>query len=129
MSVALALRNLPAELKNVFSSTAHQDYKWGVIHNQYYKIVPFGEIPLLNKIWQRNFPVGGNSRTLSVAIQTHQSKTYNSIASPAFRFITDLNNTVFSLEVGQSDRILSPFYDNFVGKDKYVKYTPRNPLL
>lgn len=95
--MALAMRNLPTELSNVFKSTEHQTYKWGDIHNQYYKIVPFGEIPGISKIWQRNFPVGGNSRTLSVAIQTHQSKTYNSIASPAFRFITDLNNTIFSL--------------------------------
>jgi acyl-homoserine lactone acylase PvdQ len=127
VSVALALKKLPNELKSVFESESHEDYKWGTIHNQYYKIVPWGELPLLNKIWQRNHPVGGNSRTLNVAIQTHQSKSYNSIASPAFRFISDINKTYYSLEVGESDRILSPFYDNFVGQNRYVEYIPRNP--
>jgi hypothetical protein len=59
--------------------------------------VPFGEIPGLSKIWQRNFAAGGNSRTLNVAILTHQSKSYNSLGSPAFRFVTDLNTTYFGL--------------------------------
>jgi hypothetical protein len=89
--------------------------------------VPFSDIPGLSRLWQRNFPVGGNSRTLNVAIVTHQSKSYNSIASPAFRFLTDLNTTFFSLEVGETDRILSPFYDNFVNSNRYVEYVPRNP--
>lgn len=127
VSVALALKNLPQELKNVFGSDDHSSYLWGTIHNQYFKIVPYSDIPGLSRIWQRNFPVGGNSRTLNVAIVTHQSKSYNSIASPAFRFLTDLNTTYFSLEAGQTDRILSPFYDNFINSNRYVQYIPRNP--
>lgn len=129
VSVALAIKNLPSQLKNVFGTEDHSRYLWGNIHQQQYKIVPYGEIPLLSKIWQRNFPVGGNSRTLNVAIQTHQSKSYNSIASPAFRFVTDINTTYFGLEMGESDRIHSPFYDNFAGSFRYVEYLPKNPYL
>lgn len=47
--------------------------------------------------------------------------------SPAYRFITDLNTTYFSIEAGMSDRILSPYFDNFLNKNKYVEYIPRNP--
>lgn len=83
----------------------------------------------MNKIWSRDYERGGSSRTLNVAIHTHQSKSYNSLGSPVFRFITDLNRTLYSLETGESDRVLSPFYDNFLAKDKYVEYIPRNPYL
>jgi len=83
----------------------------------------------LKNIWARDYEKGGNSRTLNVAILTHQTKSYNSIGSPVFRFITDFNRTLYSLEMGESDRILSPFFDNFVAKDKYIEYIPRNPYL
>ena len=75
----------------------------------------------------RSYPSGGNSRTLNVAIYVHPFKEYHSGASPAFRFITDMNTTYFSLETGQSDRFLSPYYDHFMDKNKYVEYVPRNP--
>lgn len=88
-----------------------------------------GDIPLLNKLWQRFFPAGGNSRTLNVAIFTHQSKTYNTVGNPVFRIVTDLEETYYSLDAGISDRVFSPYYDNFVGKDNYVRYTPNNPFL
>ncbi len=65
---------------------------------------------------------------MNVAILTHQTKSYNSIAGPVFRFITDLNETYFSYDTGQSDRVTSKFYDNFLGKDMYVKYKKQNPL-
>ena len=42
--------------------------------------------------------------------------------------ITDINRTYYSIEVGQSDRLSSPFYDNFLDKDKYVEYVPANPF-
>jgi hypothetical protein len=113
----------------LFGTTDIEKYKWGTIHNQVYKVVPWGEIPILKNIWARDYPKGGNSRTLNVAIMTHQSKSYNSIGSPVYRFITDFNTTLYSLEMGESDRILSPFFDNFVGKDKYVEYIRRNPFL
>lgn len=82
----------------------------------------------MKNIWERNIPAGGNSRTLNVGITTHQVKSYSSIGGPVFRFITDLNRTIFSFDTGESASIFSEYYDNFVGKDLYVEYTRQNPL-
>lgn len=62
-----------------------------------------------------------------MAIHVHQAEKYDSIVSPAYRFITDLNQTFFSIEVGNTDRIFSPFFDNFLDKNTYIEYIPRNP--
>lgn len=113
-------------MKVLFDSDNINDYEWGKIHFQAYKIIPFSEIPFLKEIWNRNYPAGGNSRTINVAIFVHQAKEYHSLVSPAFRFITDLNRTFYSIEVGTTDRILSPFYDYFLDKNLYLEYIPRN---
>ncbi len=63
---------------------------------------------------------------------THQSKgenKYRSVAGPVFRFITDLNRTEWSLDIGNSANIFSDYYDNFLGADEYVVYTPENPKI
>ena len=65
---------------------------------------------------------------MNVGILTHQTKSYNSIAGPVFRFITDLNRTIFSFDLGQSDRPWSKYYDNFLGADRYFEYVAKNPL-
>jgi acyl-homoserine lactone acylase PvdQ len=126
-AIALAFKNVPAQLKEEFGHEDIEQYQWGTIHNQKYAIIPFTEIPLINKVWNRNFPVGGNSRTLNVAIFVYPAQKFTSFASPAFRFITDMNTTYYSLETGQSDRVLSPFYDKFVDKNIYLEYRPCNP--
>ena len=61
-----------------------------------------------------------------MAIFVHQASEFNSFASPAYRFITDMETTYYSLETGQSDRFLSPFYDNFMDKNIYLEYRPYN---
>lgn len=82
-----------------------------------FKSVPWSDIPVLKNIWGREIPAGGNSRTVNVAILTHQTKSYNSIGGPVIRFITDLDETYYSIDTGESDRVTSKFYDNFLGKD------------
>ena len=42
--------------------------------------------------------------------------------------VTDLNKTYYQLDMGITDRILSPFYDNFMDSDKFYEYVPRNLL-
>lgn len=103
------------------------EYEWGKIHLATYKSIPFSDIPGLNKIWERQTPYGGNSRTLNVGIMTHQSKgenKYRSVAGPVFRFVTDLNRTEWSLDIGNCDNIFRKCYDNFLGTDEYVPYQP-----
>jgi hypothetical protein len=46
-----------------------------------------------------------------------------------FRFITDLNRTEWSLDLGNNDNIFSDYYDNFLGTDEYVVYTAENPKI
>lgn len=77
----------------------------------------------------RRFEAGGNSRTLNVAIFVPQAHKYDSFASPAYRLITDMNRTLYSLEAGQSDRVFSSsHYDEFMGKNQYHEYIPCNPF-
>lgn len=48
-----------------------------------------------------------------------------------FRLVTDIDTTYYSSNTGVSDRVRSPFYDNF-SKDfyngKYEEYKRINPL-
>lgn len=91
--------------------------------------MPFSEVPFLNKFLGRSFKAGGNSRTLNVAIFSPPAHQYESFASPAFRFITDLNRTLYSIETGQTDRAFSsPHYDTFMGTNTYHEYVPCNPF-
>ena len=92
-------------------------------------MIPWSEVPVIGRIWNRDFPRGGNSRTLSVAIFTHQSRNYFSRGSPSFRFVSDIETSWFNLEVGETDRVTSPYYDNFVNNATYMKYEVRNPAL
>jgi len=93
----LAFKKLPSELNKLFGSDNVEGYQWGKIHKQTFKSVPFSDVPLLNHLWNRDFPAGGNSRTLNVAISAYEAKKYDSIGSAAFRFITDLNTTYYSI--------------------------------
>lgn len=127
-NAALAFKKLPQLLFALFHTHNESEYQWGKIHQHTFKTVPWSDIPVLKNIWGREIPAGGNSRTLNVAILTHQTKSYNSIAGPILRFITDLNETYFWIDTGESDRVTSKFYDNFLGKDEYIKYEKINPL-
>lgn len=93
--------------------------------------MPWTEIPLIEKIWGRKIPSSGNSQTLNVGIHSFQKKNFDSFGSAVFRMITDIDTTYYSVNTGTSDRVRSPFYDNFA-KDfydgKYEKYSRINPL-
>lgn len=106
-NAALTFKKLPKFLFELFNTKDVTKYEWGKIHKHTFKTVPWSEIPLLNKIWGREIPAAGNSRTVNVAILTHQTKSYNSIAGPVVRFITDLNQTYFSIDSGETDRVTS----------------------
>lgn len=127
-NAALSFKKLPAILESLFGTKDETQYQWGKIHKNVFKAVPWSDIPGLKWIWGRESEAGGNSRTLNVGILTHQTKSYNSVGGPVFRFITDLNETYFSFDTGESDRVGNKFYDNFLGKDLYVKYTKHNPI-
>ena len=127
-NVALSFQKLPALLHEVFHTNDVSEYQWEKIHKNTFKSVPWSDVPVLKNIWARESPGSGNSRTLNVGILTHQTKSYNSIAGPIFRFITDMNRTLFSFDTGESDRPYSSYYDNFLGLDKYVEYERVNPI-
>lgn len=127
-NVVVAFKELPDILEEMFGTKNIEEYQWGKIHQHVFKSVPFSEVPLLKNLWERRVPTPGNSRTLNVGILTHQTKSYKSIAGPVFRFITDLNRTIFSFDLGETDNIFSENYDNFLGKDKYIEYSQRNPF-
>ena len=124
--LTLAFKKVPARLKEEFSSEKIEDYQWGKIHQVKYTIIPFSEVPLLNKILGRQYPSGGNSRTANVAIFAYPAKKYTAFATPAIKFMTDMDKTYYSIETGQSDRHSSPFFDQFMDKIVYHEYIPRN---
>ena len=115
-------------LEKLFNTPKVEEWKWGIIHQHSYKSIPFTDLPVLKNIWGRRTPAGGNSRTVNVGITTYQTKSYDSLGGPVFRFISDLNRTIFTLDTGISGNLFSPHYDNFVGKDEYVEYKRHNPL-
>jgi acyl-homoserine lactone acylase PvdQ len=89
------------------------EWKWGTIHKTYFTFVPWTEIPLLGRYWNRFIPASGNTQTLNVGIHSFQKKNFESFGSAIFRLVTDIDTTYYSVNTGTSDRVRSPFYDNF----------------
>lgn len=127
-NAAHVFKKLPSLLEEVFGTPKVEQWQWGTIHQHSYKSIPFTDLPVLKHIWGRKTPAGGNSRTVNVGITTYQTKSYESLGGPVFRFISDLNRTIFTFDTGNSANMFSPYYDNFVGKDEYIEYERHNPL-
>lgn len=68
---------------------------------------------MIGKYWNRHIPASGNSQTLNVGIHSFQKKSFDSFGSAIFRLVTDIDTTYYSVNTGTSDRVRSPFYDNF----------------
>mgnify|MGYP003390197113 CR=1 FL=1 len=77
-------------------------------------MVPWTEIPLLGDYLNRKIPADGNSRTLNVGIHSYQKKSFDTFGTAVFRLISDFNRTVYAVDLGVSDRMFSPYYDNLL---------------
>jgi acyl-homoserine lactone acylase PvdQ len=110
----VAFNKLEGSLKEWFGTLDSSQWKWGTIHTKTFTYVPWTELPLIGRLFNRGIPADGNSRTLNVGVHSYQKKTFETFATATFRFITDFNRTVYSIDLGVSDRVTSPYYDNFL---------------
>lgn len=109
----IALNKLEKSMYDWFGTGDESSWQWGKIHQKSFTFIPWTELPGIGRFWNRKMPADGNSRTLNVGIHTYQKKNFETFATATFRLITDFNRTVFGYDMGVSDRISSPYYDNF----------------
>lgn len=114
VNMITAFNSLEKTLYEWFGSLDESVWKWGTIHRRDYTMVPWTEIPLLGNYLNRKIPADGNSRTLNVGIHSYQKKSFDTFATAVFRIISDFNRTVYSVDLGVSDSMFSPYYDNLL---------------
>lgn len=131
VNMLLAFNQLEASLKEWFGTLDNSQWKWGSIHKKTFTYVPWTEIPGVGSLFNRKIPAHGNSRTLNVGIHSYQKKSFETFATAIFRLVTDMNRTFYSVDLGVSDRVTSPFYDNFLddfNNGKYIEYIMYHPF-
>lgn len=122
VNMLIAFNKLEASLYEWFGTLDNTQWKWGTIHKKLFTFVPWTEIPGISSIFSRRVPAHGNSRTLNVGIHSYQKKSFDCFGTATFRFVTDMNRTYYSADLGVSDRVTSPYYDNFLHEFNDGKY-------
>jgi len=89
-------------------------WRWGRIHRQHYKNIPFSETPL-KPIWHRSYEAGGNTRTISVASRYIEQHNFDGVHGSNMRMICDMSqhdHVLAILDTGVSDRVMSKHYQD-----------------
>jgi acyl-homoserine lactone acylase PvdQ len=100
-----------------FKDSSGNVKQWGELKFNDYPHTPFDKIPILNKIFSRQVPTGGNRNTLKVARGAFNNDKghFVSTHSPRFKMVCDMNEPTkpyMVLDSGNSGNIFSRFYDN-----------------
>lgn len=94
------------------------DWKWGDIHKAYYPHAVFSNIKLLDYVFDREAPSGGDHYTVNVAMtRFSKDKGYQQVTGASFRSVIDLSNlngSGYVIDTGQSGNLLSPHYDDLM---------------
>jgi len=126
-----------ANLKQHYGNDSLQ-WAWGKAHIAVFKHQPFGNVPVLSKLFDVESESPGGMDTVNVSGYRYDDETglYQGEAGPAFRAIYDLaepDHSVFILGTGQSGSPFSRHYrdmtSSWVNGDYVPMLTNRNLVL
>jgi penicillin amidase len=115
--IRLALGDALTELDRDYGSDMTR-WHWGDAHRVIDEHQPFGAIPLLSSIFNREAPISGGAFTLRRGDFSFASpRPYAAIHGPGYRAIYDLADpdaSLFVLSTGESGNVYSPYYDDLI---------------
>lgn len=120
---------LSAGLKDMAKAQGSEDlnsWRWNRVHLTMFPHNPFDKVGILQPIFSRSVPNGGDGYTVDVA-PARRGELYKQYHVPSYRQIIDLGDldaSRFMHTTGQSGQILSGSYDNFITRWQRVEYLP-----
>lgn len=126
--IKLALHAALANLKRHYSDNVSQ-WRWGTAHVTVFKHRPFGDLPMVGRLFNIEVESPGGMDTINVSGYRYdeESGRYLGEAGAAFRAIYDLaepDKSVFILGTGQSGSPFSPHYRNMTSAWLRGGYVP-----
>ncbi|WP_179957670.1 penicillin acylase family protein [Exilibacterium tricleocarpae] len=125
----MALEALDKAVDDVISLTQGRK-KWGDIHKTYYRHRGFGEVQLLDHLFDREIANGGDGYSVNVGGWTYsKDKGYQQLLGPSYRQVIDLhdwNQSLFINSTGQSGNIFSEHYDDNISRNKQMTLLTMN---
>lgn len=106
-----------------------ENWKWENLNVKHYPHKPLSMIPGLNLLAHRMVKSDGNHRTPKISIPRYYEKDFKGKVSSNLKFLINLHNrkeeTYFSIDSGQSGRVLHRHYDDMQinhEKGKLIKF-------
>jgi penicillin amidase len=115
--IRLALNDALAELDGEYGANMTK-WRWGDAHHVIDEHQPFGQLPVLAGIFNREAPASGGAFTIRRGDFRFASKRpYAAVHGSGYRAIYDLahpDNSLFVISTGESGNIYSPHYDDLI---------------
>ena len=106
---------LTATLEEVEQTNA-SSVKWGDVHQINYEHKPFGKVPILGKLFNRDLPVSGKDTTLNCNGWHYNKEGFDSIHGATSKIVTEVggDDGEIGLDTGISGNPLHKYYDSFI---------------
>jgi penicillin amidase len=115
--IRLALDDALAELDGDYGADMTK-WRWGDAHHVVDEHQPFGQLPVLAAIFNREAPASGGAFTIRRGdFRFFSSRPYAAVHGSGYRAIYDLahpDNSLYVISTGESGNIYSPHYDDFI---------------
>ncbi|OMJ94172.1 hypothetical protein SteCoe_2653 [Stentor coeruleus] len=97
---------------------------WQDLHIAQLKHLPFSDVPILKRMFERYKPVGGTYSTIHSMQYNWAEDHFMAHNGPGAKFVADLGDdeeTYWSIQSGVSGNVFSRFYDNLLEEFDYGK--------
>lgn len=116
--IADALDDALEELQRLAGSDM-RNWAWGRLHHAVFAHVPFSDVKLLDRVFERRIATGGSVDTVNVADAAFKvGEGYRQSFGAGFRQVIELNGSAFRHlvmnSIGQSGNVLSRRYDDMI---------------
>lgn len=113
--IRLALADALAELHEAYGGDMTR-WRWGEAHHAVFTHLPFGDVPVLGDIFNREVQAGGGAFTIRRGdFRFSSSRPYAAIHGAGYRAIYDLahpDNSLYVITTGESGNVFSPYYND-----------------
>ncbi|MEM8535552.1 MAG: penicillin acylase family protein, partial [Chloroflexota bacterium] len=101
-----------------------ENWRWDEVHHAKFPHSPFDDVTMLQPMFSRSIPNGGDGFTVNVAPPDSED-LYHQHHIPSYRHIVDLSNlnaSLFMHSSGQSGHVFSTNYDNLIERWQRTEY-------
>ncbi len=111
--IRLALSDALQELRAVYGGDMGR-WRWGTAHHAVFVSLPFGDIPVLKDVFNREIEASGGAFTLRRGdFRFSAERPYAAVHGSGYRAIYDLShldNSLYVITTGESGNVYSPYY-------------------